>query len=77
VNQDTESARKAFSRVINNYPGGAKVPDALLKLGYIEIEQKNPAKAREYLTRVTTEYPGTSAALLASKKLLSIDGANP
>jgi tol-pal system protein YbgF len=77
VNQDTESARKAFTRVVENYPGAAKVPDALLKLGYIEIEQKNPVKAREYLTRVTTEYPGTSAALLASKKLQSIDGANP
>ncbi len=77
VNQDTDSARKAFTRVIENYPGGAKVPDALLKLGYIEIEQKNPAKAREFLSRVTTEFPGTSAALLASKKLQSIDGANP
>ena len=77
VNQDSESARKAFKRVIDNYPGGAKVPDALLKLGYIEVEQKNPAKAREYLTRVTSEFPGTSAALLASKKLQSIDGASP
>ncbi|NOT12637.1 MAG: tol-pal system protein YbgF [Methylococcaceae bacterium] len=76
VNQDVGSARKAFSKVIDNYPGGAKVPDALLKLGYIEIEQKNPTKAREYLTRVTNEHPGTSAAHLASKKLLSIDEAN-
>lgn len=77
VNQDAESARKAFSKVIDNYPGGAKVPDALLKLGYIELEQKNPTKAREYLIRVTTEYPGTSAAHLASKKLLSMGDANP
>lgn len=77
VNQDADSARKAFTRVIDNYPGGAKVPDALLKLGYIELEQNNPDKARSYLKRVTSEFPGTSAALLASKKLLSIDGANP
>jgi len=77
VNQDMESARKAFNKVIDNYPGAAKVPDALLKLGYIELEQKNPAKAREYLTRVTAEYPGTTAAHLASKKLGQIDGANP
>lgn len=76
VNQDVESARKAFNKVIDNYPGGAKVPDALLKLGYIELEQKNTAKARQYLTRVTTEYPGTAAAHLASKKLLSIEDAN-
>jgi len=42
-------------------------------LGYIEMEQKNAAKAREYLTRVTTDYPKSPAALLAAKKLLKLD----
>jgi len=42
-------------------------------LGYIEMEQKNQVKAREYLTRVTTEYPKSPAALLATKKLLKLD----
>ncbi|MDD5114879.1 MAG: tetratricopeptide repeat protein, partial [Methylobacter sp.] len=66
-------ARKAFSAVVDNYPASAKVPDALLKLGYIEIEQKNPAKARDYLTKVTVAYPSSTAAHLAAKKLLLID----
>jgi tol-pal system protein YbgF len=73
VNQDNNAARKAFSDVIEKYPDGAKVPDALLKLGYIEIDQKNMAKAREYLTRVTTDYPKSPAAQLAAKKLLKLD----
>jgi tol-pal system protein YbgF len=73
VNQDIDSARKSFNSVIENYPGSSKVPDALLKLGYIEVEQKNPAKAREYLTRVTTEFPSSTAARLAAKKLLLLD----
>lgn len=73
VNQDVDSARKAFSAVVDNYPASAKVPDALLKLGYIEIEQKNPAKARDYLTKVTVAYPNSTAAHLAAKKLLLID----
>lgn len=73
VNNDNNAARKAFNDVIEKYPDGAKVPDAILKLGYIEVEQKNLAKAREYLTRVTAEYPNTPAALLASKKLLKLD----
>ncbi|MCX7095151.1 MAG: tol-pal system protein YbgF [Methylobacter sp.] len=73
VNQDIDAARKAFNSVIENYPGSSKVPDALLKLGYIEVEQKNPVKAREYLTRVTTDFPGSTAARLASKKLLLLD----
>jgi len=73
VNQDIDSARKAFNGVIENYPGSSKVPDALLKLGTIEIEKKNPAKAREYLTRVTADFPSSTAARLAAKKLLLLD----
>lgn len=73
VNQDVESARKAFDAVVSNYPGSAKVPDALLKLGYIEMEQKNTAKARDYLTKVTVAYPDSTAAHLAAKKLLLLD----
>lgn len=73
VNQDIESARKAFNSVVENYPGSSKVPDALLKLGTIEVEQKNPAKAREYLTRVTVDFPSSTAARLAAKKLLLLD----
>lgn len=73
VNQDIESARKAFNSVIENYPGSSKVPDALLKLGTIEIEQKNAIRAREYLTRVTVDYPSSTAAHLAAKKLLLLD----
>ncbi|TAN70498.1 MAG: tol-pal system protein YbgF [Methylobacter sp.] len=73
VNQDIDSARKAFNSVIENYPGSSKVPDALLKLGYIEVEQKNAVKAREYLTRVTADFPSSTAARLAAKKLLLLD----
>jgi len=75
VNQDRDSARKAFNSVIEKYPGSSKVPDALLKLGSIEIEQKNTARAREYLTRVTVDFPGSTAARLATKKLLLLDDA--
>jgi tol-pal system protein YbgF len=73
VNQDIDAARKAFNSVIQNYPGSAKVPDALLKLGVIEVEQKNPAKAREYFSRVTVDFPSSTAARLAAKKLLLLD----
>jgi TolA-binding protein len=68
-----DSARKAFNNVIEKYPGSSKVPDALLKLGSIEVEQKNAAKAREYLTRVTVDFPSSTAARLAAKKLLLLD----
>jgi tol-pal system protein YbgF len=73
VNKDNNAASKAFNDVIEKYPNGAKVPDAILKLGYLEVERKNLGKAREYLTRVTIDYPNTPAARLAAKKLLKLD----
>lgn len=76
VKRDNSAARKAFNNVIEKYPKGIKVPDALLKLGYLEVEQKNLAKAREYLTRVSVDYPNTRAGLLAEKKLLTLDKIN-
>jgi tol-pal system protein YbgF len=73
VNQQPELAKAAFNKVIELYPDSPKVPDALLKLGYIEIEQNNLTKAREYLTRVKVDFPGTAAAHLATKRLMRLE----
>ena len=77
VNQDLNAAKAAFSKVVSNYSGSPKVPDALLKLGYIELAQKNKVKARDYLTQVTVSYPGTTAAHLAAKKLKELESKQP
>ncbi|MDD1612224.1 MAG: tol-pal system protein YbgF, partial [Methylococcaceae bacterium] len=74
VNQDFSSSRVAFTKVLDSYPDSQKVPDALLKLGYIEIDLNNKPKASEYLNRVVNDYPNTNAARLAAKKLQSISG---
>jgi tol-pal system protein YbgF len=73
VNRDMAAAQAAFSKVISNHPDSPKVPDALLKLGYIELDQNNIAQARDYFTQVTTRYPGTTAAQLATQKLQQLD----
>jgi tol-pal system protein YbgF len=72
VKLDNDSARQAFNTVLEKYPGSTKVADALLKLGYIEADQKNVAKAREYLTRVTSEFANTPAARSAERKLAQL-----
>jgi tol-pal system protein YbgF len=72
VKLDNDSARQAFNTVLEKYPNSSKVADALLKLGYIEADQKNTAKAREYLTRVTTEFANTPAARSAERKLAQL-----
>ncbi len=69
VNRETDAARLAFSKLIGEYPDSPKVPDAMLKLGFIAAEQNNVAKAKEYLNSLVTRYPGTTAAHLAEKKL--------
>lgn len=72
VTQDLESAKQAFLKVVTEYAGSSKIPDAFLKLGYIEFEQKNMTQAREYLTQITVAYPETTAAHLAAKKLMQM-----
>ncbi|NOQ76385.1 MAG: tol-pal system protein YbgF, partial [Methylococcaceae bacterium] len=69
VNQNLISAKEAFLKVVTDYVGSPKVPDALLKLGYIEFEMNNMAEARDYLTQITVAHPDTTAAHLATKKL--------
>lgn len=77
VNLDLNAAKAAFSKVVRIYPNSPKVPDALLKLGYIEFEANNMAKARDYLTQVRVSYPGTTAAHLAAKKLIKMGEMYP
>ena len=72
VKPDANSARQAYNTVLEKYPNSTKVAEALLKLGYIEVDEKHTDKARELLTRVTTEYSGTPAAHAAAKKLAQL-----
>jgi tol-pal system protein YbgF len=69
VNRDFPSARDTFRKVVRDFPQSAKVPDASLKLGFIEYENGQYAAARDLLADVIKRYPGTSAAKMAEKRL--------
>jgi TolA-binding protein len=58
-----------FNRVVTNYPESAKVPDALLKVGYSYYELKNFDKACQTLNEAVTRYPNTTVARLAEIRL--------
>jgi tol-pal system protein YbgF len=73
TNNNIDAARIAFNLVIENYPTSAKVPDALLRLGIIDIAQGNSLKAKEYLVRLITDFPSSDSAQLAAKKLEQLD----
>ena len=61
-----------FQTVFHRFPLGNKAPDAMLKLSYCLLAQGQGDKARGMLERVTTTYPRTDAARLASAKLAEL-----
>ena len=69
VTLDYEHAARAFRAVGERWPTSRKAPDALLKLGYTQAEQKHLTEARATLGQVVERYPGTDAARLAQERL--------
>ena len=69
VTHDLDSAAVAFRNVMQKWPNSRKTPDAMLKLGYTQIDQKKVSDGRATLTQVTQKYPGTDAARLANDRL--------
>ena len=66
---DFSAALEAFQRVISNHPASRKIPDAWLKVGYCQYELNRWAKARQALNIVVTQFPETTAALLAQERI--------
>jgi tol-pal system protein YbgF len=69
VTRDFPAAQQAFETVISDYPGSNKIPDATLKLGFTLDELNRKSDARRILQTVITEYPDTSVARLAERRL--------
>jgi len=64
---DPEAARQSFTLLLDQYPGNAKEPDALYKLGRVHFIKGNRDRSREFLDRVIRQYPESSAAGLAKE----------
>jgi tol-pal system protein YbgF len=69
VTRDFDNAALAFQRVVREWPGSRKAPDALVKLGFTQVELKRTAAAKATLSQVVSQYPGTDAAKLAEERL--------
>ena len=61
-------AEEAFRRVVELYPEGNKVPDALLKLGVCRELAGDPAGAAAVLRTLIERFPGSEAATLATRR---------
>ena len=67
--KDYAHALTEFRKVIEVYPRGNKVPDALLKVGYCYQATGQGEKAHAVLQQVVTLYPKSEPATLAAKRL--------
>jgi tol-pal system protein YbgF len=72
LSRDYNAAKEAFIALGLNHPQSARLPDALLKLGYIYGEQGDVARARDVLQKLVQVYPNTQAASLAERRLQSL-----
>ena len=67
--KDYPAAVREFRRVIERYPQGNKVPDALLKLGFCHLAIGSNQAGRETLEQIIRTYPQHEAAGRASARL--------
>ena len=58
-----------FEKVVDRYPRGNKLPDALLKIGYCQAQLGKRADAIAVLRRLVRAYPASGPAVLARGKL--------
>jgi tol-pal system protein YbgF len=71
--KDYASAVREFRKVIERYPSGNKVPDALLKVGFSYLSLGSVEAGRQTLSQLRRSYPRHEAAALASARLAELD----
>jgi tol-pal system protein YbgF len=67
-----EKAILEYEKVAKNYPGGNKVPYALLKQGLSFLKLNDKTSAKLILQQVIKDYPNTNQARIARTKLQEI-----
>ncbi len=75
--KDYASAVREFRRVIERYPSGNKVPDALLKVGFSYLSLGSTEAGRQTLMQLVRSYPRHEAASLAGARLAEMNGSVP
>lgn len=72
-----KAALREFRRVVDRYPHGSKVPDALLKMGFAHLALGDRRDGRQDLESVRRLYPNHAAARLAVARLSQPDDRAP
>ena len=61
---DPEASRQAFMLLVSQFSQHAKVPDALYKLGKIQLMKGNRERSKYYLDRVISEYSDSNKSVV-------------
>jgi len=69
---DALRAAKLLELVVQRYPAGDVVQDAMLKLGEVHVRLKQPAEARAAYAELVRTFPGTAAAAQAQARLSTL-----
>jgi tol-pal system protein YbgF len=72
---DFRAARQDFLALRERHPESDKRGDALLKIGFTEVELGNPEVATDILQEVVQTYPGTVLSRLAQERLRRLQGS--
>jgi tol-pal system protein YbgF len=75
--KDYSTALREFRRVVEKFPRGNKVPDALLKLGFSYLALGSTRPGRETLSELARTSPQHPASGLASAKLAELGTDQP
>lgn len=72
VQGQLDEAAVQFKLIKNNYPQSRKVADAMLKLAIIHQRHDELKQAKSIYQQIIKDYPGTSTARLADRRLKEI-----
>jgi len=73
VNRKLDISKENFKAIVQGYPKSERLPDAMLKLAYIEQEQGNIIETRILLQEIMQFHPNSDAALSAKNKLSELN----
>jgi tol-pal system protein YbgF len=71
--KDFPAALREFEKAVATYPKGDKIPAALLKAGFCQVETGDKAGARDTFRKLQERYPQSEEARLSATKLQDLD----
>jgi len=73
VNRRLDLAKANFKTIVDNYKQSPRLPDAMLKIAYIEQDQGNKIEARLLLQDIMQYHPSSNAAISAKNRLAQLN----